>query len=49
LRFADLGEFVLATTQHRQYFEKENVKKVLDASCGSGEQAMALAGLDLQV
>mmetsp|Transcript_37489 Transcript_37489/g.55051 ORF Transcript_37489/g.55051 Transcript_37489/m.55051 type:complete len:271 (-) Transcript_37489:321-1133(-) len=30
-------------------FEGENVKKVLDASCGSGEQAIALAGLGLEV
>lgn len=31
------------------FFEGENVKKVLDASCGSGEQAIALAGLGLNV
>jgi len=30
-------------------FEGRNVKKVLDASCGSGEQAIALAGLGLNV
>ena len=26
-----------------EFFEGKNVKKVLDASCGSGEQAIALA------
>lgn len=30
-------------------FEGENVNKVLDASCGSGEQSIALAGLGLSV
>ena len=33
---------------NRAFFDGENVKKVLDASCGSGEQAIALAGLNLQ-
>ena len=31
------------------FFKGKNIKKVLDASCGSGEQAMALAGLGLNV
>jgi len=31
------------------FFEGENVKKVLDASCGSGEQSIALAKLGLHV
>ena len=31
------------------FFKGKNIKKVLDASCGSGEQAMALAGLGLDV
>jgi len=33
----------------KQAFEGKNVKRVLDASCGSGEQSIALAGLGLQV
>jgi len=31
------------------FFDGKGIKKVLDASCGSGEQAMALAGLGLEV
>jgi glycine/sarcosine N-methyltransferase len=33
----------------KKFFEGYNVEKVIDASCGSGEQSMALASLGLEV